>query len=214
MRVSVFGAHGKIGQHVIRKLQQSATHEPVALVRKEDQLKAMSDDGVNACHADLTDTVETLSGALEGSDAVIFAAGSGGESDDDMTLRIDLDGAVKAMEAAEMAGVKRFVIVSALQANNREKWHPSIEPYYIAKHYADRELIRSGLDYTIVRPGALTDDAGSGNVEVAFNIETGEIPREDVASVLVAVLDNPEASKKQFDLVSGESSIESAVSRL
>lgn len=214
MRVSVFGAHGKIGHHVVRKLTAHPTHEATALVRKEEQIQAMSDEGINACYADLTDSVAALSSALEGSDAVIFTAGSGGNSGDDMTLRIDLDGAVKAMEAADMAGIKRFVIVSALQANNRENWHPSIEPYYIAKHYADRELIRSGLDYTIVRPGALTDDAGSGQVKAAFNIETGEIAREDVASVIVELLDKPNAVNKQFDLVGGNASIESAVASL
>ncbi|MGX5914629.1 SDR family oxidoreductase [Aliidiomarina sp. Khilg15.8] len=214
MRVSVFGANGKIGRHVVTKLNQSAAHDVTALVRKKEQLQSFSEQGVNACLADLTDSVPALSASLEGTDAVVFTAGSGGDNGDDMTLRIDLDGAVKAMEAAEMAGVKRFVIVSALQAHNRDNWHPSIEPYYIAKHYADRELTRSNLDYTIVRPGLLTDDAATGQVEVAADITTGEIPREDVASVLVEVLDKPNAVNKQFDLVSGQTDIKGAVSQL
>ncbi|RUO31599.1 NAD(P)-dependent oxidoreductase [Aliidiomarina sedimenti] len=214
MRVYVIGANGKIGQHVVKQLQQHPTHQPVALVRKDEQIKALQAQDIEARAFDLTDKVETLKESLEGADAIIFTAGSGGSTEDDMTLRIDLDGAVKSMEAAELAGVKRFVIVSALQAHNREFWHPDITPYYVAKHYADRELMRSDLEYTIVRPGLLTDDKPTGQVRAESSITEGEIPRADVAAMLIEVLDKPNAVGKAFDMVKGNQSVESVASQL
>ncbi|MCC5880313.1 MAG: SDR family oxidoreductase [Idiomarina sp.] len=214
MRVAVLGANGQIGQHIVKLLEADEQHDVVALVRKETQISQLTEQGINACLVDLTQEVAQIKNALEGVDAVIFSAGSGGDTDGDMTLRIDLDGAVKAMEAAELAGVKRFVQVSALQAHNREFWHPDITPYYIAKHYADRELMRSDLQYTIVRPGLLTNDDATGKVTSGSNIETGEIPRADVAKVIVELLDKPNAVGKAFDLVSGDTPISQAVQTL
>lgn len=211
MKVAVVGANGKIGQHVVNLLQQSTAHKAVAMVRKEQQLDALNRQNIDARLIDLTADVGAIQDALVGVDAVIFTAGSGGHTGSDMTLRIDLDGAVKTIEAAEQGGIKRFVIVSALQAHNREFWHPDMAPYYVAKHYADRELMRSGLDYTIVRPGLLTNDASTGAIKIDANITTGEIPREDVAKVLVHVLDKPNTIGKAFDMVSGSVDIDSAI---
>ena len=212
MKVAVIGANGQIGQHLVRMLQQDSEHDVVALVRKKEQLEKFSTQGVNACLVDLSKDVADIQSALTGVDGVIFAAGSGGDTDSDMTLRIDLDGAVKSMEAAELAGVKRFVIVSALQAHNREFWHPDITPYYIAKHYADRELMRSGLQYTIVRPGLLTNDEATGSVQTGADITEGEISRADVAAVIVELLDKSNTVGKSFDLVGGDTDIAKAVS--
>lgn len=212
MKVAVIGANGQVGQHLVRMLKQDSSHDVVALVRKKEQLEKLSAQGVNACLVDLTKEVADIQSALTGVDGVIFAAGSGGDTDSDMTLRIDLDGAVKSMEAAELAGVKRFVIVSALQAHNREFWHPDITPYYVAKHYADRELMRSDLQYTIVRPGLLTNDDATGKVKTAADITEGEISRADVAAVVVELLDKPNTVGKAFDLVGGDTDIAKAVS--
>lgn len=214
MRVAVIGANGQIGRHIVKLLDTHEQHEPVALVRKEDQLRDLTERGIDACLVDLSKDVADIQSALQGVDAVVFSAGSGGDTDSDMTLRIDLDGAVKSMEAAEAAGVKRFVIVSALQAHNREFWPTEMTPYYIAKHYADRELIRSDLQYTIVRPGMLTNDESTGKITSGTNIKEGEIPRSDVAKVIVEVLDKPNAVGKAFDVVSGDTSIEQAVNQL
>lgn len=153
MRVAVVGANGKIGQQLTELLHNDAEHDAVALVRKEAQQKQWQDKGVEARLADLEGTVAQLANALAGVDAIAFTAGSGGNSGDDKTLLVDLDGAVKTMEAAQAAGIKRFVMVSAWQANNRENWADELKPYYAAKHYADRELMRSDLEWTIVRPG-------------------------------------------------------------
>ena len=214
MKVAVVGANGQIGKHIVELLQQSAGHEVVALVRKENQLEALNKRNIDARLLDLTADVAAIRDALVGVDGVIFSAGSGGNTDSDMTLRIDLDGAVKTMEAAAAAGIKRFVIVSALQAHNREFWHPDLIPYYVAKHYADRELIRSGLDYTIVRPGLLTNNGGTGKVNVGPNITEGEIPREDVAKVVISGIDKPNTIGKAFDVISGDRHIDIAMTDL
>lgn len=214
MKVAVVGANGKIGQHVVKLLQQSTAHNAVAMVRKEQQIDALAKQKINARLLDLTADVGAIHDALVGVDAVIFTAGSGGHTGSDMTLRIDLDGAVKTIEAAEQGGIKRFVIVSALQAHNREFWPSEMAAYYVAKHYADRELIHSGLDYTIVRPGLLTDDASTGKIKLSANLTEGEIPRQDVAKVLVHVLDKPNTIGKAFDMVSGDVDIESAIRNL
>ena len=140
---------------------------------------------------------------------VIDVAISGGSTGADKTLLIDLDGAAKSIEAAQANGnIKHFVMVSALKAEDRSAWPDSMKPYYVAKHHADRLLEQSGLTYTIVRPGALTDDAGTGKVNTKFE-GSGEIPREDVASFLVHVLHNhSNVQNKAIDLIKGDTPIE------
>lgn len=204
MRVAVVGANGKIGQQLVKLLHEDSAHEVVALVRKREQVEQQQLQGVEARLFDLEDTVAELGEALAGVDAVTFTAGSGGASGDDKTLLIDLDGAVKAMEAAQAAGIKRFVMVSAWQANNRENWADELKPYYAAKHYADRELMRSSLEWTIVRPGALTNDKGTGRVDIGEHLPAGSIPREDVARVLLGCLTNNDMVGKAFDVVSAD----------
>jgi len=209
MRVLVIGANGQIGKHVIRLLKESDTFSP--MVRKEEQAKELENSGVATVLADLEGSVEHLAEAIKGCDAIVFTAGSGGHTGADKTLLIDLDGAVKAMEAAESAGVNRFVMVSALQAHHRENWNEKIKPYYVAKHYADRMLEQSKLTYTIIRPGGLLNEPGTGRVTAAENAERGTIPREDVARTVLAVLSEEHTFNRAFDLVSGETLIEEAV---
>src|SRR5699024_1253914 len=113
---------------------------------------------------------------------------SGGKTGSDMTILDDLDGAVKSMQAAEIAGVKRYVMVSAIFAEDRTKWI-SIKPYYAAKFYADEWLRhRTALDYTILEPGALTFEPGTGQVTTKIPEEGGSISRTDVAAAIVASL--------------------------
>ncbi|MFC0444275.1 SDR family oxidoreductase [Pseudidiomarina halophila] len=204
MQVAVVGANGKIGQQLVELLQDNAEHEVVALVRKEEQQQQWQEKGVEARLADLEGTVAQLEDALAGVDAVAFTAGSGGNSGDDKTLLVDLDGAVKTMEAAQATGAKRFVMVSAWQSNNRENWADELKPYYAAKHYADRELMRSGLEWTIVRPGALTDDKGTGRVDIGEHLPAGKIPREDVVHVLLGCLTTDGMVGKAFDVMSAD----------
>ncbi|MEC0236714.1 SDR family oxidoreductase [Paenibacillus kribbensis] len=211
MNVLVIGANGKVGRHLVRLLGQNESHRVKAFIRNPDQAEELERLGAETVIADLEGTVSEIAAAVKGSDAIVFTAGSGGKTGADKTLLIDLDGAVKAMEAAEQAGIRRFIMVSALHAENREQWPESIKPYYVAKHYADRLLEASNLDYTILRPGGLTDEPGSGKVATGNNLGSHSISREDVAATVVAVLDEPQTYQRAIDLVSGSTPIAEAV---
>ena len=214
MKVAVVGANGQIGKQLVKLLKDNDEYSAAAFVRTEQQAREFEDLGVEAVLGNLEGTVEELRQALKGSDAVVFTAGSGGNTGYDQTLLIDLDGAVKVMEAAEHAGIQRFIMVSALQANNRQNWSEQIKPYYVAKHYADRMLVQSNLTYTIIRPGGLLNEPGTGKVIIAENLETGIIPREDVAKTILAAINEESTFNKSFDLVSGETPIIEAIKNI
>lgn len=219
MKVLVVGANGKIGKQLVDLLNKSEKHSARAFVRKEEQAKELESNGIETHLGDLEGSVSDLEEAVKGTDAVVFTAGSGGSTGADKTLLIDLDGAVKVIDAAKNVGVDRFLMVSAFGADQREKWNEEIKSYYVAKYYADKELMQSGLNYTIVRPGGLTDDASKGKVVVSDNMQLADsddwtIPREDVAKVVFESLNNEKTYYKAFDLVSGEQSIEEALDQL
>ncbi|OJH16742.1 sugar epimerase [Bacillus obstructivus] len=214
MKVFVVGANGQIGRHLIQKLKKNEEHTPKAMVRNETQSLQLKNEGIETVIANLEDKVETIADAIKGCDAIVFTAGSGGKTGADKTLLIDLDGAVKTMEAAEKVGIKRFIIVSALQAHHRENWNESIKPYYVAKHYADRVLVSSNLDYTIIRPGGLLNDPGTGKVSIAENLQRGAISREDVAELIIACLNEKNTLRRSFDVVAGETPINVAIKQL
>ncbi|MHA2960567.1 SDR family oxidoreductase [Priestia megaterium] len=211
MKVLVIGANGQVGKHIVNILNESDVHNVRAMVRKEEQATELEARGIETAFASLEGTVHEIKEGMKGCDAVIFSAGSGGNTGHDKTLLIDLDGAVKAMEAAEDLGIKRFVMVSALQAHHRENWNTSLIPYYVAKHYADKILEASGLTYTIVRPGGLLNEPGTGRVDAGENKERGSIPREDVARVVVETLSEDHTFGRSFDLVSGDTPIAEAI---
>jgi uncharacterized protein YbjT (DUF2867 family) len=211
MNVAVVGANGQIGKQVIGLLKESSEHTPRAIVRKEEHARTFEQDGVQSSLVDLEGTVDEITHGLKGADAVVFSAGSGGKTGADKTLLIDLDGAVKTMEAAKQAGIDRFIMVSALQAHNRENWNESLKPYYVAKHFADRALEQSGLTYTIIRPGGLLNEVGTGKVTAGENLSRESIPREDVAATIVASLNEERTFNKGFDLITGNDGIEEAI---
>ena len=210
MNVLVIGANGQIGNRLVRLLKQEAQHQVKAMVRKSEQEDELRAAGIETVLANLEDRVEELAEAMQGSDVIVFTAGSGGSTGDDKTLLIDLDGAVKTMEAAEKAGIKRYIMVSAMQAHHRENWVEAIKPYYAAKHYADRMLESTGLNYTIVRPGGLKNDPGTGKIAADENLAPGSIPRDDVAAVIAALLEDRNTYRRAFDLTSGDTPIEEA----
>jgi uncharacterized protein YbjT (DUF2867 family) len=211
MNVAVVGANGQIGKQVIGLLKESSEHTPRAIVRKEEHARTFEQDGIQSSLVDLEGTVDEITHGLKGADAVVFSAGSGGKTGADKTLLIDLDGAVKTMEAAKQAGIDRFIMVSALQAHNRENWNESLKPYYVAKHFADRALEQSGLTYTIIRPGGLLNEVGTGKVTAGENLSRESIPREDVAATIVASLNEERTFNKGFDLITGNDGIEEAI---
>ena len=221
MKVLVIGANGQIGRIVVDKLKDHAAHDVIAGVRKEDQKQAYENDGIKSRFIDLEGSIEDMEKAMENVEAVVFSAGSGGKTGADKTAMVDLDGAVKSIEAAKNAGIKRYVIVSALYSNRREFWsYGTNEPstggyYYAAKHYADVWLENSGLDYTVIRPPLLLNEPGTGKVHITDRLEKGdaklEIPREDVANVIVASLDHDNTIKKSFDVNHGDTDVDEAV---
>ena len=214
MKVLIIGAHGKIGRIVAEKMKASNKFNPTAFIRKEEQKAFFDAMEVPVQVSSLENSVDEIANGMNGFDAVVFTAGSGGKTGFDKTLEIDLDGAVKSMIAAEQTGVKRFVMVSAVHADNREHWNDSgIKPYYIAKHFADKELQQSSLDYTILRPVRLTDEEGTGKITVNAKPEEIQktIPREDVATTILEVLTQSETIGKIMVMSTGETPIKQAI---
>ncbi|THH35587.1 SDR family oxidoreductase [Neolewinella litorea] len=211
--VLIVGAHGQVGQLLTDKLNEAPDFTPVALIRKEEQRELFAEKGVEARVASLEDSVASLSANMQGIDAVVFSAGSGGSTGSDKTLTIDLDGAVKCMEAAQRAGIRRFVMLSALHTDDRNRWTDAegMKPYYVAKHYADRVLKGTGLDYTIVRPGALKNEEGTGRINTENPDETKSVPRDDVAQVILEVLQQDSTIGQIITFNRGDTPIEEAL---
>ncbi|MGY0653948.1 SDR family oxidoreductase [Bacillus subtilis] len=214
MKVFLIGANGQIGQRLVSLFQDNPDHSIRAMVRKEEQKASLEAAGAEAVLANLEGSPEEIAAAAKGCDAIIFTAGSGGSTGYDKTLLVDLDGAAKAIEAADIAGIKRFIMVSALQAHNRENWNEALKPYYVAKHYADKILKASGLTYTIIRPGGLRNEPGMGTVSAAKNLERGFISRDDVAKTVIASLDEKNTENRTFDLTEGDTPIAEALKKL
>ncbi len=211
MRVLVAGANGQVGQHVVRLLAEKG-HEVRAMIRDKDQAPTLRELGGEPVVADLEGEVAHT---VEGCDAVIFSAGGGPGSGAEKKETIDRQGAVKLVEAARKHGTRRYVMVSAMGAADPEAGSEAMQPYLHAKAQADETLQESGLDYTIVRPGSLTDEAGTGTVEAAPSLgKRGEIPREDVARAIVATLEKENTFSKTFEVLSGDTPIEEALDSL
>lgn len=158
-------------------------------------------------------TPEQLATAFSGSDAVVFTAGAGGGSSIERKRTVDYAGSVKSMQGAVIAGVRRFVQVSAwgVDAPLPEDTEPVWRAYVEAKRDADAVLRESGLDWTILRPGGLTFDEGTGLVTLGDSVERGSIPREDVARLISACIDEPASIGHVWEVVSGSTPIADAV---
>ena len=216
MKVLVAGAQGKTARRLVRTLVENG-HEVRGLVRKEEQLPDVEADGAEPVLVDLEkDGVDGRVGeAVAGCDAVVFAAGAGPGSGNARKETMDFGGAAKLVEAAEANGVGRYVMLSSVGASDPEAGPEAMRPYLRAKAKADERLRGSGLDWTIVRPGRLTEEGGSGGVEAAESLgRRGEISREDAARVLAEVLEISNTSGKTFEVLSGETPIREALERL
>ncbi|SDR01974.1 SDR family oxidoreductase [Flagellimonas zhangzhouensis] len=216
MKVIIIGANGKVGRLIAQKMSTSHDFEPTALIRKEEQKEYFDSIGVPSIVESIESQQETIAKAIKGFDAVIFSAGSGGATGADKTIEVDLFGAVKSIEAAKANGISRFVMVGAALSDNPESWQPaSMKPYYIAKHLADKELKRSGLDYTILRPVLLTDDEKAGKIRIESdpNLLNNEIPRAAVAETILEVLPNEKTFGKVMEMSAGNLEIKEAIAQ-
>src|SRR5690554_4627835 len=212
MHVFIAGANGQIGQHLLQEMANS-DHEARALVRHPDQGPELQKLG--ATDTVLGDLEHDCSEAMRGCDAVIFTAGSGPHTGPDKTIDVDQDGAIRLVDTAKAMGIKRFIMVSSMRAEEPEKGPEKLQHYLRAKRNADEHLKNSGLNYTIVRPGRLTNDDGTGKVAVSERLASfAEIPRQDVARVLLAVLDSDNTDNRVFDVVSGDTPVVDAVAKL
>lgn len=213
-RITIAGGHGQIALLLGGRLTTRGD-EAVGLIRKEEQADDLRARGMQPALLDLESaSVDEYAAAIDGSDAVVFAAGAGPGSGAARKETVDFGAAVKLREAAEQAGVGRYVMVSAMGTDDPPEDDDVFSVYLRAKARADRDLAASDLDWTIVRPGRLTDDDPTGHVRVARHVPRGEVPRADVAGVLAAVLADEGSIGRVFELTSGDTSIETALSTL
>jgi uncharacterized protein YbjT (DUF2867 family) len=215
LEVAVVGGHGKVALQMLRLLSERGDRAR-GLIRNPDHAADVEATGATAVGADIENLdADGLARSIAGVEAVVFAAGAGAGSGPARKHTVDYGGAVKLIEAAQMNNVSRYLMVSAIGANHPENWSDEMRPYYEAKAQADAELADSGLEYTIVRPGGLTDDPGTGTIDAAADLgRYDRIPREDVAATLVGCLDESATIGKAFDLLGGETPIREALAAL
>lgn len=206
--ILVVGANGTTGKKIVAILNVSNNFQPIAMVRKEEQQAYFK-----------AQNIETVLGDLEGDissvfnrpiDKVVFAAGSAGKN----VLGVDQEGAKKLIDASKKANIKKFVMLSSMGADKPEA-ATQLQEYLKAKHNADEYLKTSGLDFSIVRPGSLTNEAALNTIELEGKLnKRGEISREDVAQTLVQTLDDTVASNATFEIIKGETSIGKALEKV
>lgn len=201
----IIGASGQIGK-MTTKLLLSQQQQVVALVRDKSKLSDLSGSFLTIVEQDLEGD---FSQAFEDCDQVIFAAGSGGNTGADKTILIDLWAATKAVNYAKNHDIKHFIMVSSIGADDPDAIESELKPYLVAKHMADEHLKQSGLNYTIIRPGALTDESVSMKIstERPSDRSDAKISRENVANTLVHIATKTFSDNKVFELFDGDKSI-------
>ena len=215
MRVVIAGGHGKIALILERLLTQRGD-SVAGIIRNPDHAPDLQAAGAEALVVDLeTASVDEVAAHLEGADAVFFAAGAGPGSGAERKETVDRDAAILLADAAEAAKVTRYVMISSIGADTEapdDAGNPVFVAYLRAKGAADDNVrARTGFDSTIVRPGHLTNNPGTGRVTIAEDAGHGDIPRADVAAVLLAVLDTPATAGQTFEVISGDTPIAEAL---
>ena len=215
MKVLVAGAHGKTARRLVRMLVEDG-HEVRGLVRKEKQMPEVEADGAESVLVDLEEEgVGVVGRAVDGCDAVIFAAGAGPGSGAARKETMDYAGAVKLVEAAEQHNARRYLMLSSMGAGDPEGGSEAMRPYLRAKARADERLQDSGLDYTIIRPGSLTDEEETDRIEAAEELgRRGEISRSDVARTFAEALELESTYGKTFEILAGDTPIREALQRI
>jgi uncharacterized protein YbjT (DUF2867 family) len=211
MDVVIAGGHGKIARRLTRLLVARGDRVR-GLIRNPDHAEDLRADGSEPVVCDLESASDAdVAGAVEGAEAVVFAAGAGPGSGAERKLTMDRDGAVRLLEAARSAGVPRYVIVSSVGAESPPAGDDVFSVYLRAKAEADRVLADSDRDWTIVRPGMLQDDPGQGRVRVQRDPIRAEVSRDDVAAVLAAVLHEPRSVGRTLYVVGGNDPVAEAL---
>lgn len=212
MKVAIAGGHGKIALRLTRMLRDDG-HEVLSIIRKEEHSAEVKAAGARPVLCDLEqDDAEELAEAIGSVDAVVFAAGAGPGSGPERKWTVDYAGAVKLIDAAKLNTISRYLMVSAVGADPNASGDDTFAVYLRAKGKADEDLIRSGLEYTIVRPTRLTDDPGDGRVRVGE--PSGSIPRDDVAAVLATSLTESSTIDKVFVVTDGDDPVADALRSL
>jgi uncharacterized protein YbjT (DUF2867 family) len=211
--IVIAGGHGQIALRLSALL--SARGDAVrALIRNPGHVAGVHATGAEPVLADM-EALDDLAELVDGADAVVFAAGAGPGSGPERKRTVDLGAAVKLLDGARRTGVRRYLMISAMGAADPARGAEAMRPYLEAKAQADAALAASDLDWTIVRPGGLTDEPGSGLVDVAPSLgRRGTVTRDDVAAVLVTCLDEPRTIRAAFDLLQGETPIAQALAAL
>ncbi|SEI09030.1 MULTISPECIES: SDR family oxidoreductase [unclassified Leifsonia] len=214
-RVAIIGAHGKVAQQLMRVLYDRGD-DFVGVVRNDEHADDVYRLGGEGALVDLESAeANTLAAAIAGCDAVVFAAGAGPGSGAERKRTVDFAGSTKSQEAAAQAGIRRFVQISAWGVDAPvDDTDPVWKAYVEAKRDADAALRASTLDWTILRPGGLTTEEGTGSVTLGDTVPRGTIAREDVARLIAAALDEPRTIGRQWEVVGGETPIEEAVRAL
>ncbi|WP_418958540.1 SDR family oxidoreductase [Streptomyces tritici] len=204
MRIVIAGGHGRIARR-LERLLSAGGHEVAGIIRSPEQSADLRDAGAEPVVLDLESaSVEMVAAVLQGADAAVFAAGAGAGSGADRKATVDRDAAILFADAAERAGVRRHVVVSSMGADPDHEGDEVFDAYRRAKGEADAYVTsRTGLDWTILRPGILTDDAGTGLVHLAADTGRGTVPRDDVAAVLAELLETPATAGLTLELVTG-----------
>lgn len=212
--IAIVGGHGQVARLLVPLLAERGDL-PVALVRNPDHASDLPGAAIRLLDIESA-SAEDFAAVFTDCDAVVFAAGGGPDGKIERKRTVDLEGSLKSIEAAKKLGIRRFVQISAMGvdsdpgADAGEVW----KAYVRAKRDADTALRDSGLHWTIIRPGALTDDDATGRVTVGETVDRSEIPRADVAAVIAAVLADDSTIGKQFEVISGDTPIAEALSSL
>ncbi|MGW1157144.1 SDR family oxidoreductase [Streptomyces sp. NPDC002513] len=212
MRIVIAGGHGQIALR-LERLLAARGDEVAGVVRRAEQADDLRAAGAESIVCDLESApAEEVAGHLEGADAAVFAAGAGPGSGAERKFTVDRDAAIKFADAAERAGVRRFVIVSSMGADPEHQGDEVFDVYLRAKGEADAYVrAHKSLDWTILRPGSLTNDAGKGLVRLEAHTGRGAIPRDDVAAVLAELVDTPATAGLTLELIGGSTPVSVAV---
>jgi len=214
MLVAIAGGHGKIARRLTHLLVARGD-QVRGLIRNPDHAADLRADGAEPVVSDLEhEGAAEIARAISGADAVVFAAGAGPGSGPQRKWTIDRDGAIKLREAARGARVDRYLMISSIGAEHPPDGDDTFSVYLRAKAQADEALMTSDREWTIVRPGRLTDDPGTGRVRIDPQPVREHVPRDDVAAVLSAVLHEPRSVRRVLYVGSGEDEIDAALAKV